>query len=49
LTTRVSRVFLACSLSLSFWVPSTSENRTALSFLVSFYKIRWGKNHPKST
>jgi hypothetical protein len=40
---------LFVSASGSFWSPKTVANCQTLSFSVSFYKIRLGKNHPKST
>jgi hypothetical protein len=33
----------------SFWLPKADADCQTLNFLTSFYKIRWGKNHPKST
>jgi hypothetical protein len=33
----------------SFWPPKTAADCQTLCFSASFYKIRWGKNHPKST
>jgi hypothetical protein len=35
--------------SRSFWPPKAPVDCQTLSFSASFYKIRWGKNHPKST
>jgi hypothetical protein len=32
-----------------FWPPKAAADCQTLSFSASFYKIRWGKNHPKST
>jgi hypothetical protein len=32
----------------SFWPPKAVADCQTLSFSASFYKIRWGKNHPKS-
>jgi hypothetical protein len=40
---------LFVSASGSFWPPKAATGCQTLSFLDSFYKIRWGKNHPKST
>jgi hypothetical protein len=37
------------SASGSFWPPKAAADCQTLSFSASFYKIRWGKNHPKST
>jgi hypothetical protein len=37
------------SASGSFWPPKAAADCQTLNFSVSFYKIRWGKNHPKST
>jgi hypothetical protein len=39
---------LFVSASVSFWPPKAVADWQTLSFSVSFYKIRWGKNHPKS-
>jgi hypothetical protein len=33
----------------SFWPPKAAADCQTLSFLASFYKIRLGKNHSKST
>jgi hypothetical protein len=33
----------------SFWPPKATADYQTLSFSVSFYKIRLGKNHSKST
>jgi hypothetical protein len=33
----------------SFWPPKTAADCQTLIFSASFYKIRWVKNHPKST
>jgi hypothetical protein len=33
----------------SFWPPKAAADCQTLSFSVSFYKIRLGKNHSKST
>jgi hypothetical protein len=33
----------------SFWPPKAAADYQTLSFSASFYEIRWGKNHPKST
>jgi hypothetical protein len=33
----------------SFWTPKAVAYCQTLSFSVKFYKIRWDKNHPKST
>jgi hypothetical protein len=33
----------------SFWPPKAAADCQALSFSASFYKIRLGKNHSKST
>jgi hypothetical protein len=33
----------------SFWPPKAAAGCQTLSFSVSFYKIRLGKNHSKST
>jgi hypothetical protein len=38
-----------CFSFLSFWPPKTAVDCQTLSFPVSFYKIRLGKNHLKST
>jgi hypothetical protein len=40
---------LFVSASGSFWPPKAAADCQTLSFSVSFYKIRWGKNHTKST
>jgi hypothetical protein len=40
---------LFVSASGSFWPPKAAADCQTLSFSASFYKIRWGKNHPKST
>jgi hypothetical protein len=40
---------LFVSASGSFWPPKAATDCQTLSFSASFYKIRWGKNHPKST
>jgi hypothetical protein len=40
---------LFVSASGSFWPPKVAADYQTLSFSASFYKIRWGKNHPKST
>jgi hypothetical protein len=40
---------LFVSASDSFWPPKAAVDCQTLSFSASFYKIRWGKNHPKST
>jgi hypothetical protein len=40
---------LFVSASGSFWPPKAAVDCQTLSFSASFYKIRWGKNHPKST
>jgi hypothetical protein len=40
---------LFVSASGSFWAPKAAADCQMLSFSVSFYKIRRGKNHPKST
>jgi hypothetical protein len=37
------------SASGSFWPPKAATDCQTLSFSARFYKIRWGKNHPKST
>jgi hypothetical protein len=37
------------SASGSFWPPKAAADCQTLSFSASFYKIRLGKNHPKST
>jgi hypothetical protein len=37
------------SASDSFWTPKADVDCQTLSFSASFYKIRWGENHPKST
>jgi hypothetical protein len=33
----------------SFWPPKAAADYQTLSFSASFYKIRFGKNHSKST
>jgi hypothetical protein len=33
----------------SFWPPKAAADCQTISFLASFYKIRLGKNHSKST
>jgi hypothetical protein len=33
----------------SFWPPKAAADCQTLNFSTSFYKIRCGKNHPKST
>jgi hypothetical protein len=33
----------------SFWPPKAAADCQTLSFSISFYKIRLGKNHSKST
>jgi hypothetical protein len=40
---------LFVSASGSFWPPKVATDCQTLNFLASFYKIRWDKNHPKST
>jgi hypothetical protein len=40
---------LFVSASGSFWLPKAAADCQTLSFSASFYKIRWDKNHPKST
>jgi hypothetical protein len=40
---------LFVSASGSFWPPKAAADCQTLSFSASFYKTRWGKNHPKST
>jgi hypothetical protein len=40
---------LFVSASSSFWPPKAVVDCQTLSFSASFYKIRLGKNHPKST
>jgi hypothetical protein len=40
---------LFVSASGSFWPPKAAADCQTLSFSASFYKICWGKNHPKST
>jgi hypothetical protein len=40
---------LFVSASGSFWPPKAAADCQTLSFSASFYKIRWGKNHLKST
>jgi hypothetical protein len=40
---------LFVSASGSFWPPKTAADCQTLNFSASFYKIRWVKNHPKST
>jgi hypothetical protein len=40
---------LFVSASGSFWPPKAAADCQTLSFSASFYKIRWGKNHSKST
>jgi hypothetical protein len=40
---------LFVSASGSFWPPKAVADCQTLNFSASFYKIRWGKNHPKST
>jgi hypothetical protein len=40
---------LFVSASGSFWSPKAAADCQTLSFSASFYKIRWSKNHPKST
>ena len=40
---------LFVSASGSFWPPKAAADCQTLSFSASFYKIRLGKNHPKST
>jgi hypothetical protein len=40
---------LFVSASGSFWSPKAAADCQTLSFSASFYKIHWGKNHPKST
>jgi hypothetical protein len=39
---------LFVSASGSFWPPKAAANCQTLSFSASFYKIRLGKNNPKS-
>jgi hypothetical protein len=46
---RANTMALIVSASCSFWPPKAVADCQTLSFLASFYKIRWGKNHPKST
>jgi hypothetical protein len=38
---------LFVSASGNFWPPKAAADCQTLSFSVSFYKIRWGKNHLK--
>jgi hypothetical protein len=46
----ISRIVaMFVSASGSFWPPKDAADCQTLSFSASFYKIRWGKNHPKST
>jgi hypothetical protein len=40
---------LFVSASGSFWSPKVAADCQTLSFSANFYKIRWGKNHSKST
>jgi hypothetical protein len=40
---------LFVSASGSFWPPKAAADCQTPSFLASFYKIRWDKNHSKST
>jgi hypothetical protein len=40
---------LFVSASGNFWPPKAAADCQTLSFSASFYKIRWDKNHPKST
>jgi hypothetical protein len=40
---------LFVSASGSFWPPKAAADCQTLNFSASFYKIRWSKNHPKST
>jgi hypothetical protein len=40
---------LFVSASGRFWPPKAAADCQTLSFSASFYKIRWSKNHPKST
>jgi hypothetical protein len=40
---------LFVSASGSFWPSKAVADCQTLSFSVSFYKIRWSKNYPKST
>jgi hypothetical protein len=40
---------LFVSASDSFWPSKAAADCQTLSFLASFYKIRWVKNHTKST
>jgi hypothetical protein len=40
---------LFVSASGSFWPPKAAADYQTLSFSASFYKIRLGKKHPKST
>jgi hypothetical protein len=46
---RHATVGLFVSASGSFWPPRAAADCQTLSFSASFYKIRWEKNHPKST
>jgi hypothetical protein len=48
-TPSVTSKALFVSASSSFWPPKAAADCQTLSFSASFYKIRWGKNHPKST
>jgi hypothetical protein len=40
---------LFVSASGSFWPPKAAADCQTISFSANFYKIRWSKNHPKST
>jgi hypothetical protein len=40
---------LFVSASVCFWPPKATADCQTLSFSASFYKIRWDKNHAKST
>jgi hypothetical protein len=43
----LASVGLFVSASGNFWPPKAVVDYQTLSFLASFYKIRWGKNHLK--
>jgi hypothetical protein len=45
----VDSLGLFVSASGRFWPPKAAADCQTLSFSASFYKIRWSKNHPKST
>jgi hypothetical protein len=49
LASKRGTMWLFVSAFRSFWPPKAAMDCQTLSFSGSFYKIRWGKKHLKST